>query len=192
MLKLEEGNLRFCFSPRYTNAERFDDKEKNADGMKAADFVAETIENLYFIEVKDFQNPCATDENRRSDCEKLGVATKMKEKNEKKGDRKSIFVLEMGETIKDSLLRKYALGEKISKAVIYLLFVNFDALGAEERGRLKAKISGHVPTGLKDERFTEFTNITFDLVNATQLKERHDISCTVINVPKQPHTPKNS
>ena len=84
----------------------------------------------------------------------------------------------MGQKIKDSLLRKYSLGEKITKKVVYLLFINLDNLGKNERGRLKHKISGHVPTGLNDGRFREFTSISFDLVDAKQL-ESYGVSCTV-------------
>lgn len=164
---LDEGNLKFDFPTCYT-AERFDDEKINPYGMKAVDFIAEDADCLYFIEVKDFQNPKATKERRKTDYEKLIAAGT---------EEKSIFNLEMGAKIKDSLLRKYSLGEKITKKVLYLLVVNLDKLGEFERGLLKAKISGHVPTGLNNNSFREFTNISFDLVDIKQLG-RYGITCT--------------
>ena len=166
---LEEGNLQFDFSA-YSLVERFDDKQINPYGMKAVDFVAEDDECLYFIEVKDYQNPKATEERRKADYKMLIEA----------GKEKAVFNLEMGEKIKDSLLRKYSLGEKITKKVVYLLMINLDKLGEFERGLLKERISGHVPIGLNESRFCEFTNISFDLVNAEQLKS-YGIICAAKN-----------
>ena len=155
-----EGNLQFTF-PNFVDVEKFDDKQRNAYGMLSADFVAETTDKLYLLEVKDFQNPKAPTERIAADLEMMQSACK-------KGE--SIFCLKMGQKVKDSLLRKYAQGDVFSKSVHYLLFVNFDLFGSDERTLLKTKISGFVPTGLNDNRFPAFTNISFDLVNVEQLK----------------------
>jgi len=163
----DEGNLRFDFTACGT-AVRFDESNKNVHGMKAVDFIAETVDCLYFVEVKDYQNPNAPQERRINDYEMLITAGT---------EEKSVFILEMGEKIKDSLLRRYAEGETFTKKVIYLLFVNLDNLGEFERGLLKAKISGHIPTGLNDTRFNAFTGISFDLVNSKQLIQ-YGIVCT--------------
>ena len=117
---LDEGNLKFDFSA-FQSAAKFDEQELNAYGMKAVDFIAEDNDCLYFIEVKDFQHPNATLENRKSDYEMLIAAGTAK---------KSVFVMEMGMKIKDSLLRKYALGENFDKAIVYLLLINLDKLGS--------------------------------------------------------------
>ena len=164
---LDEGNLQFDFSS-FATAEKFDDDSLNAYGLKAVDFVAEDKYSFYFLEIKDFQNPKAPLEQRKTDYKMITSAAVAK---------KDIFNIEMGCKIKDSLLRKYSLGETIAKKVVYLLFINLDKLGERERGMLKEKINGHVPTGLNDERFSAFTNITFDLVNAEQLKN-YGIKCT--------------
>jgi len=82
----------------------------------------------------------------------------------------------MGEKIKDSLLRRFAESKVFSKQVCYLLLINLDKLGEFERGFLKAKISGHVPTGLNEARFNAFNRISFDLVDAKQLT-RYGIVC---------------
>ena len=164
---LDEGNLHFEFLS-FLSAERFDSKELNVFGMKSVDFVAEDTDCLYFIEVKDYQHPNTTENRRKLDFETLIAAVESK---------KSIFTVEMGAKIKDSLLRKYSLGEQINKKIVFLLFINLDKFGEFERGRLLAKISGHIPTGLNDARFPAFTSISFDLVNAVQLKN-YGITCT--------------
>jgi len=69
---IDEGNLRFTFSKDYMSALRFDNLV--IDGLKAIDFVAETTDLLYFIEIKDFQNPKATPERRKSDADMLKAA----------------------------------------------------------------------------------------------------------------------
>ena len=165
---LDEGNLQFDFSACNT-VERFDDIRINPGGMKSVDFVAESDEYMYFIEIKDFQNPNAPPQQREEDKNMLIAAATSKEK--------VVFNLEMGEKIKDSLLRKYSLGEKFTKKVVFLLLINLDKLGERERGMLKARISGHVPLGLNDSRYSEFTSISFDLVNAERLKS-YGIICT--------------
>jgi hypothetical protein len=165
----DEGNLRFDFSGCGTT-ECFDVKETNPYGMKAVDFVTDATDCVYFLEVKDYQNPSAPQEQRNTDFQMLISAGI--EKN-------SLFIVEMGEKIKDSLLRQYASGTAVTKPIEYLLLINLDTLGEFERGLLKAKISGHVPTGLNDERFGSFTRIRFDLINGEQLSMR-GITCTAI------------
>jgi len=162
----DEGNLQFDFSACGA-AERFDVKETNPCGMKSVDFFVDGSDRLRFIEVKDFQHPKAPKERRDADYTMLCSAGT---------ERNSLFALEMGEKIKDSLLRYYALGKTFTKKVEYLLVINLDKLGEFERGMLKAKISDHIPRGLNDSRFTAFKEISFDLVNTEQLKSR-GISC---------------
>jgi hypothetical protein len=152
-----EGNLTFDFTACGT-AERFDEKEKNAYGMKAVDFVAESDDTLYFVEVKDYQHPKS--QRKNEDLIMLKEVIRTKEHG---------FAIQMGTKIKDSLLRRYAEGHSFGKKAIYLLLLNLDLFGETERGLLKAKISGYVPTGLNDVRFNSFTTVSFELVNASQL-----------------------
>jgi len=165
----DEGNLRFDFTA-YDTVERFDVKNTNPNGMKAVDFIAETNDCLYFIEVKDFQHPSPkAKQNRQKDFDMLIAAGT---------EKKAVFNLEMGEKIKDSLLRKYAEGYTFEKSVKYLLFINLDILNASRRRLLYNKINGHVPTALNDKRFHAFKKISFDLVNAEQLRNLYGIACT--------------
>jgi hypothetical protein len=114
----DEGNLRFDFTACGT-AERFDTRDKNAYGLKSVDFIAETADCLYFVEVKDYQHPNALPERRKDDYQMLKAAID--------GER-TVFALEMGAKIKDSLLRRYAEGDTFTKKVIYLLCINLDKL----------------------------------------------------------------
>jgi hypothetical protein len=111
---LIEGNLQFDFSlcPLIRPIERFDSEQSNVYGMKAVDFFAETHDSLLFIEVKDFQNPNAHEIRRRADYEMLKVSSTLEQ---------SLFVGEMGQKLKDSLLRKYAIGEKNRKEGVLLI-----------------------------------------------------------------------
>lgn len=162
-----EGGLRIDFTA-CDRAEQFDVSNKNSHGMKAVDFIAETSDFLYFVEIKDFQNTNAPEEQKKDDLEMLIAAGTGK---------KAVFPLEMGAKIKDSLLRKYAEGDKFTKNIMFLLVINLDKLGEFERGLLKTKISGHVPTGLNVARFNAFTKISFELVNKEQLIQ-YGIVCT--------------
>jgi hypothetical protein len=158
---LEESGLSFDFSV-CGKAERYDNAQTNPYGMKSVDFLAESPDCLYFIEVKNFQNPNATPENRKNDYNMLVEAGTVK---------KSVFALEMGAKIKDSLLRRYASGIPFSKKVLYLLFIHLDKLAPRERGHLAEKINGHVPRGLNSSQFEAFTELDFDLVDAEGLEQ---------------------
>ncbi|MDR1537297.1 MAG: hypothetical protein LBU32_04745 [Clostridiales bacterium] len=63
---LKESGLSFDFSA-CGKADRFDIAPTNPYGMKAVDFLAETDESLYFIEVKNFQHPNAPKVNKDND-----------------------------------------------------------------------------------------------------------------------------
>jgi len=167
---LDEGNFRFDFSA-FDLVERFDVKVTNPRGLKSVDFIVESSDVLYFIEVKDFQNPKAPQKQREDDLQKLIDAS---------GAKRDLFNIEMGMKLKDSLLRKYAQGSRITKKVVYLLFINLDKLGEFERGLLKTKINGYIPYGLNTNIFTEFTSVEFDLVNTVQLRD-YKINCTIIS-----------
>ena len=183
---LHEKNLCFDFSKcsLVNNPVKFD--IKNPGGMTGVDFVAETDECIYFIEVKDFQNPRTSKEHQIANYEMLVAISKSERpRTSSQADDKLAFekgrnfCLSIGMKIKDSLLRKYAMGEEITKDVVYLFVLNLDSLGKRERGILKERINnGYIPTGLNDNQFTKFKNIRFDLVNTEQLKI-YNITCTV-------------
>jgi hypothetical protein len=162
---LKEGNLSFDFTHCGTPV-KFD--ESRDSGLNAVDFIAENDRCIYFIEVKDYQNPNTPHQQQLDDYRMLLDAGIQKE---------SIFIHKMGGKIKDSLLRIYAEGGAFSKRAMYLLFINLDRLSANERGKLKLKMYGHIPTGLNNKRFSAFEKISFKLVDARQLR-KYGIVCT--------------
>ncbi|GHU75418.1 hypothetical protein FACS1894188_06230 [Clostridia bacterium] len=169
---MTESGLVFDFSDCGTAA-RFD--EITANGMKLVDFVVESEECLYFLEVKNYQHPNASLENRQKDREMIKRAIK---------EKPSAYALEMGMKIKDSLLKKYMSGYEFTKKVKYLLFIHLEELGPDERIMLMEKIKGYVPIGLKREQFPNFTDITFDLVDIDRLS-RYGVTCSPIENTKQ-------
>jgi hypothetical protein len=178
----DEGCLQLDFSA-CGSAERFDDRKTNPHGMKNVDFVVENPDRLYFIEVKDFQNPNAPQAQRDNDYRLLIEAGMSKKKrnllNPDEDEAVSVFNLEMGEKIKDSLLRWYAVGNDFTKKITYLLFIRLDALDNPARRRLAEKIGGHIPTGLNKKCFRKFTELDFELVDAGGLQE-YGIVCSVL------------
>ncbi|MCL2527844.1 MAG: hypothetical protein FWE42_05425 [Defluviitaleaceae bacterium] len=177
---LEEGNLRFDFSscPLVSAPEKFDENPPN--GTSSVDFVAETTDCLYFIEVKDYQNPNSPEVKHQENYTMLVAAGKGKKEllgDELSSLRGEIFCLRISQNVKDSLLRKYVLGEVITKKVIYLIFINLDKLGQKERRRLKEKLHGYIPTGFNEGKYIHFKGISYDIVNAEQIKT-YGITCT--------------
>ena len=178
---LDEGNLRFDFSGCHLVSDVIKFDTKNPNGTTGVDFIAETDDCFYFIEVKDFQDPHPhAVAKRKAGFEMLVAAAKEKKElqdDELSSAKGSIFNLKLGLKIKDSLLRKYAYGEAFSKEVKYIVFINLDKLDKVQRGRLKEKIFGHIPTGFNTDEFSAFRRISFDLVNAEQIKA-YGITCT--------------
>jgi hypothetical protein len=165
---IEESNLRFDFS-HCGKPIKFDNEGNH--GLFAVDFLINKDDYTLFIEVKDYQNPNASTEQRNDDLHML-LDAGIKDK--------SVFTIKMGEKIKNSLLMLYAEGKTFTKNVLYLLFINFDDLKADERRHLSEKILGFIPTGLNNlKRFPAFKRIDFKLVDAKRLKQ-YGINCTNI------------
>ena len=188
---LVEGNLRFEFSTDFEKFERFDCGGLN--GLLSVDFVAETPIFMYFIEVKDYQDPSAPKEQRDDDFEMLVSISKGSKLSScqicKKCDKcrrrekkfMSTLPAEIGQKLKDSLLRKYARGEPICKNVVYLLLINLSGLDAHTRGRMSENIhNGHIPVPLSRSEYSAFSKIDFKIVDADQIKT-YGINCTAIN-----------
>ncbi len=64
-----EGDLQFDFSETVDTQRFDDDTHKLSHCMKAVDFIVETKKNIYFIEVKDPDNPSS--KNTEAFCSKL-------------------------------------------------------------------------------------------------------------------------
>ena len=188
---LVEGNLRFEFSTDFEKYEKFDCGGLN--GLLSVDFVAETSKFMYFIEVKDYQDPNAPKEQKDDDFEmlisiskgsKLSICKICKKCDKcKRREKKfiSTFPAEIGQKLKDSLLRKFAQGEIICKNVVYLLFINLNDLDAQTRGLMRENIcNGHIPVPLNRSEYSAFSKIDFKIIDANQIKT-YGINCTAIN-----------
>jgi hypothetical protein len=166
---IPEGNLLFDFS-HCGKPVKFDKNGNN--GIFAVDFLVDRAKYMLFIEVKDYQNPNTPPTQRNDDLRMLVEAGKADE---------SIFSIEIGRKITDSLLTLYAKGEVFSKNVRFLLFINFDELKANERTLLYKKLMRYIPTVLNNiERFPAFKEITFEIVDVKRLR-KYGIICSVKN-----------
>lgn len=72
MTTVTEGSLQITF-PDGVHVRKFDDGPSHglSHCMKAVDFIAELPDKFYFIEVKDPQDPAATEENASNFIEKF-------------------------------------------------------------------------------------------------------------------------
>jgi hypothetical protein len=166
---LVESELIFDFTD-CISAEKYD--AAVPAGLSSVDFVAETSEFIYFIEVKNYAQSRATEERRKTDYAMLT-------------DADAAFPRDIGTKIKDSLLRKYADGYRFTKPITALLVMKQSEIMAEQRLKLFDRIKGHVPTGLNDDKFAHFTKITF---NIPKITETGRYGFTVTAQPKEsPH-----
>jgi hypothetical protein len=141
-----ESELIFDFTD-CLSAEKYD--ETVPVGLSSVDFVVETSDYLYLVEVKNFEQSRAPEDRHRADYENLT-------------DPKTDFPRVIGTKIKDSLLRKYAEGHCFTKPVIALLIMKQSELLAAQRLYLYDRILGRVPTGL-NKNFSHFSSIKFDM-----------------------------
>ncbi|MDR2090013.1 MAG: hypothetical protein LBP73_11755 [Clostridiales Family XIII bacterium] len=149
-----ESELIFDFS-RCLFVERCD--AKACQGMKSVDFMVDTGDRVCFIEVKNFAQTNAPQENRERDYKMLT-------------DKNAVFPLEIGMKIKDSLLKKYAEGYVFEKPIVALLVLKLDKLYVKQFQKLHDRIRGYVPTGL-NKGYTHFSKIEFKISKTTETKE---------------------
>ena len=136
----------------------------NCQGLKAVDFIVEDDDCLYFIEVKNYEQSNAPEENRIRDYKMLT-------------DKKSTFPLEIGMKIKDSLLRRYAQAKPFSKDIKFLLVINLPSFTENECERLFNYFDGYIPTGLNG--YPAFTSISFDIVLVDKLQSKYGFDVTL-------------
>jgi hypothetical protein len=157
-----EGVLEFRFHAPWRKADYH-----VPQGLMSVDFIVYGEDTLYLVEIKDFEHPDATTENKRRDYKKLT-------------DPESAFPLEMGMKVKDTLLRMYADGENFGKPVKFLLIVKLAKLEPGERATLFEWTSKYIPTGLKQS--LRFTSIGFDVPTLQDCAETYGFSVSVHNV----------
>lgn len=152
----EESNYYFDFT-NSLSGECLD--KPNVQGLSAVDFMVETETYLLFIEIKNPDNPRATEASRREFLKDL------------QGD---VFPLAMGMKFKDSVLKKYALAYEFEKPIKYIIVLQFDIFTEKERGILREKVLNYIPTGLTNEIFSKFTKVdSFEILTATEFSEKY-------------------
>jgi hypothetical protein len=130
-------------------------------GLMSVDFEVDYTDFFCLIEVKNYENPKATEKRKKIDYKKLT-------------DPEAAFPLEIGMKIKDTLLKKYTEGAKFDKPVLFLLVTKFDFLEPAERITLYKKIDGYIPTGLNGNN--EFKlGIKFDMPSFDDLNTKYGI-----------------
>jgi hypothetical protein len=156
----KESGLEFDFHLPYERADT-----PNCFGLKAVDFIVKGDDNLYFIEVKNFEHPNAPEENRKYDYKMLT-------------EKDSYFPREMGIKIKDSLLRQYALGKTFPKDIIFILIIKLNSFTGHEREKLYRRFNGHIPTGLNG--YPAFSNLSFEMPRIDELKNKYGFDVRVL------------
>lgn len=154
-----EGVLEFAFKAPWEKAD-----DHVPQGLMSVDFIVEKADILYLIEVKDFENPRATTENRRRDYKKLT-------------DPEAAFPLEIGMKVKDTLLRMYADGETFDKPIMFLLLIKLEKLEPSERITLFEWTQKYIPTGLK--MLSKFKGINFDVPTLTEFQSTYGFDVSV-------------
>jgi hypothetical protein len=154
---IEEGNLIFHFPSK---AEKLD--KTVPAGLMSVDFAVYGEDCLYLIEVKDYEHPKATTENKNKDYKMLT-------------DPEAAFPLEIGMKVKDTLLRKFSEGMNFDKKVIFLLVIKSEKLQPGERNTLYESIkTSYIPTGINGN--TNFKHgIKFDMPTLADLERKYKI-----------------
>lgn len=123
----------------------------NYSGLSAVDFIVETKDEFLFIEIKNPDNPKSNENERKVFLEAL---------------KSELFPYQMSGKFKDTLLCRWAFDEQYNKPIRYIILLQFDRFGKAERGRLKTKILGRLPSGLNKKEFKRRINIWgFNLVD---------------------------
>jgi hypothetical protein len=157
-----ESNIEFKFPDKH---EKLDSKVPF--GLMSVDFAVYFKDYLCLIEVKNYENPKTTLENKKRDYKRLT-------------DPDSAFPLEIGMKIKDTLLRKFSEGCEFDKPIIFLLVTKLDSLEPNDRLNLYEKIRGYIPTGLNGNSKFQF-GIKFDMPTFEELSEKYGINATLQN-----------
>jgi hypothetical protein len=164
--------LEFDFS-EFSSADYYDTPKNQCAGLKVVDFVAESNDSQFFIEVKNYAN--------ESDNPLVQEAMSKRQKTDymKLTDPVAAFPLEIGMKFKDSMLRWLATGNEFSKPIVLLLVANLPAMfQSRDIERLRRRIAGYIPEGVNTqlERFPKMTNLFFDMMNVADVQSRYGIN----------------
>ncbi len=125
---VSEGDMRFDFS-KALSCKKFDNNDHGLSHcMKAVDFILESDDKIYFVEVKDPQHPSARNLEENINSIISGNLVK------------NILVPKC----RDSFLYEYAM-DNISKPVLFLVLIGLDSLSAADLSNQTDKLKKHIP-----------------------------------------------
>lgn len=154
--QFEESGYRFSF-PTAQRADKAD--AVNYAGMSFVDFIVETDSTIYFIEIKNPDNPKAPSKNREEYLAKL---------------QESVFPNAVVKKFSDTLLAQLAMGRSFPKPVQYIFILEFSAFSSYERQILFDKVNHRLPVGLNDRNFTNVDRVeSFQLLTIAQFEEQY-------------------
>ena len=156
-----ESGLEFDFHLPFEKGDA-----ENCQGLKAVDFIVEDDDCLYFIEIKNYEQSNAPEENRVRDYKMLT-------------DKDAAFPLEIGMKVKDSLLKRYTQAKSFSKKIVFLLVIKFSSFQSHERLKLYERVRGYIPTGLNDNKYKAFSNISFEMPQIDDLHNKYGFDVKV-------------
>jgi hypothetical protein len=174
-MKLTASNMEFDFSA-FDSAEEYDTQQNQCAGLKIVDFVAESGESQFFIEVKNYANRSGNTLVQANMDKRQEIDYRMLT------DPVAAFSLEMGMKFKDSLLRWFASGKEFTKPIALLLVVNPPVMfQARDRERLIRRIQGYIPNGMNDlpEQYPKISSMFFDMPTISEAQKRYGISISL-------------
>lgn len=154
--QFEESGYRFSF-PAVQQAVKAD--VVNYAGLSFVDFIVETDSLVYFIEIKNPDNPKAPSKNRDEYLARL---------------QDTIFPNAVVKKFSDTLLAQLAMGRSFQKPVQYIFILEFGAFSSYERQRLFDKVNHRLPVGLNHKVFTNVALVkNFKLLTIAQFEEQY-------------------
>lgn len=145
MKKFIEGCIEFDFS-NALNAKKFDNKDEHklSHCMKAVDFIVETDQEIYFIEVKDPDHFNSTPESRKGFIKNL------------KSDK---FDNSIVQKYRDSFLYEWAADNIPQKEIYYILLLEMKSLDPalllNRNNSIKAKLPVSGPANIWKRRIVD-------------------------------------
>lgn len=154
--QFEESGYRFSF-PAVQRAIKAD--AVNYAGLSFVDFIVEADSMVYFIEIKNPDNPNAPSKNRDKYFARL---------------QEAVFPNAVVKKFSDTLLAQLAMGYSFPKPVQYIFILEFRAFSSYERQILYDKVNHRLPVGLNHRAFANIACIkSFRLLTIAQFEEQY-------------------
>ena len=165
----EESGIAFAFSEK--NVYKADTEDQQYNGLSSVDFIVDMSEQIYFIEVKNLENPLIPPEILLQ--QKKAFLTKMNMNEGVSGYGDNRFQHSISLKLKDTLLKKLAMGGNFSKPVVYILLLEFIDLNFQQRRVLFENINSCLPK-FSEEKFLSIHSVSFDLCDMRKYKMQYE------------------